>query len=130
MATSIEIQGLGELEKVLSGLKPRALDKRTKRALVVGARVLRPPIRGAAPVRTGALRKSVRVKGLRDRAGLPIAATVGPKAHHAHLVVQGHRIFGTGRRTRPNPFVERAAAPHEGRAVAAFTKELFRGQGR
>lgn len=130
----IEIRGIDEAMRALDGWQGPLMDRRLKKALVAGAKTLKAPIRAAAPVDTGALRKSVRAKGLRNRSGLPVAAIVGPKARHAHLITQGHRIMphgvDTGRRTRPNPFVERAAAPHVGRAVDAFVKELMRGQGR
>jgi hypothetical protein len=132
----VEITGTRELDAYLKTFGPKAMDLRFRKALAVGARTLRVPVRAAAPSRSGALAKSVRVKSLRLQAGKPVAVVVGPKVFYGGWVQTGHRIVGpkpnqtdTGRRTRPNKFVEQATRQHEAAAVAAFERELFSGKG-
>ena len=72
-------------------------------------------MRAAAPVGpTGNLRKSIKARENRRRVNEMAVATVGTthgRAPHRYLVTRGHRIVGhtgidTGKRSRPNPFVD------------------------
>lgn len=126
---SVRIVGLGDLRRDLAKLGQPEANRRLRRGVAAGARTLRTPIRASAPRVTGNLARSVKASNLR---GFPIAAKVGPRAPHAHLVIKGHRIVthagvDTGRRSTPNPFVDEAARPHIDDAVKAFTKEVLRG---
>jgi hypothetical protein len=55
----------------------------------------------------------------------------GAKGAHRHLVIRGHRIVtisghDTGRRSRANPFVDRAIEPIAPLIVEAVRRDLFR----
>lgn len=92
-------------------------------------------VKQAAPRRTGALRAAVRARAERRKGfgirGNSTAVLVGPtarKAPHRHLIIQGHRIVTpggrfTGRRTAPNPFVDRAAKGFGPKAAALVMRE-------
>ena len=73
-----------------------------------------------------------RVKARKSKTSLGTLtkALVGPTAPHRSLVIAGHRIVtpggrDTGRRTRPNPFVEAAASQHMEEAIRLVSDELF-----
>lgn len=77
-SVAVTVKGLDIVQKILASFEQPELDKRQKRALLVGARVLRKHIRAATPVGpTGNLRRAVRAKALRDRPGLGPAAVAG-----------------------------------------------------
>jgi hypothetical protein len=120
---SVVVKGLSEVQKVLDGYSPKALDKRMQKALMVGARTLVRPMRAEAPKRTGLLARSISARrGRRERP----SAVVGPRggkrgAFYRHFVIGGSR---TG--MRPNPFVDRAVRAHLPDAIAAYKRELFK----
>jgi hypothetical protein len=118
----VQLKGLSEVQKLLDGYKPKALDKRQQKALLVGGRALVPYIRAEAPVATGVLRRSVSARrGRRDRP----AVVVGPRAAYRHLVIRGHRFRNSDQTTEPNPFVDRAVTAHLEDAITAYKKALF-----
>lgn len=89
-------------------------------------------VKQAAPRRTGLLRAAVksRLEPRKGIGGKSTAVLVGPtaKAHHRHLIISGHRIVTpggrfTGRRTAPNPFVDRAARGFGPKAAALVMRE-------
>jgi hypothetical protein len=125
----IEVLGMRGVLAMLARFQQPELNRRAQKAVMAGAKVLRAPIKAAAPVGPRKkLKASVRVtKGRRDRP----SAVVGPRAGHRHLVIRGHRIVthtgrNTGRRSRANDFVSRAVAAHEGAARAAIAREIYR----
>jgi hypothetical protein len=97
--------------------------------------------RQAAPVGpTGNLKKSIAARVAKDRWTKKATTTVyvSPgvrKGPHRHLVIQGHRIVTPrtkrylGRRTRANPFMDRARRGIEGKArdlVLSEWRQLLR----
>lgn len=132
---------------------PREVDKRMKRGLLKGARIIAAGIRSEAPVgATRRLRRSVRSRVLRDRVGLGPAVVAGVRrrrggrllaktaaglraadwAPHGGLVEGGHRIVTrsggfTGRIARPNPFAVRGYSKTERAAEVAVERVLEEG---
>lgn len=132
----------------------RTLDRKMARRIVsAGVRAADKEIvkeaRLLSPVRSGALRRSIRASVKMNRATGSVVGTIKSKttaamkrkgydAYYAHMVVggtkphdiphatfQGHSyaiVHHPG--TRPNPFMERAARRVFSRAVAAFSKKL------
>ena len=95
----------------------------------------------ASPRRTGRLRKSVRVRPEHGKGGLfgakvaffgvggrASSILVGPTAPHRHLIIHGHRIVTpggrfTGRRTSPNPFMDRVQSGVQRELAKRMAKE-------
>lgn len=129
--STVAIEGVDRLLARLGEIEHKGVRKVMLKALVEGAKPLRSAIRGAAPKgETGNLRGGVRYKASRkSTAQRSLAYMVGPFGRgtaHRHLVVGGHEIVGhapsltrTGKRTRPDPFVERGRAAAESQAFAA-----------
>lgn len=69
-----------------------------RKATRAGATASKPYLVAAAPVRTGATRRSITVRATRERIG----ASVGPRIWYRHFP-----IVGTSRGVKPNPWVER-----------------------
>lgn len=131
---SMSERQLAAFERRLARWQGRPLEDRARRGALAAAQYLARPIRATAPVgRTGNLRRSVRARTLRTRAGYrSLAALVGPVSPHRHLVIRGHRIVtrggrDTGRRSRANPFVDRAVAAHRDDALRIVGRALFGG---
>src|SRR3990167_7535680 len=84
--------------KRISKYEGGELQRRARQAYLEGARLLRGPLRAAAPVGpTGNLRKSIKARENRRRPGEMAVATVGTGrriAPHRYLVTRGHRIVG------------------------------------
>jgi len=125
----VRVEGMDVALRLLQKYGPREIEKDARRASMAGAKVAAALIRQAAPVgKTKKLRGSVRAKA--GRSGYA-AAVAGPRAPHRHLVIRGHRIVtrsgvDTGRRSRSNPFVDRAVDAGHHLIVEAYKRELFR----
>ena len=117
-----------------------------KLATKAAGELIKPRIKAEAPSRGGKkakrqpgariLNQSVKVRQSRGKglfSGESIAY-VTPMAPHRHLIIRGHRIVtpggrDTGRRTKPNPFVDRAAKGFEKQAadlVHRYWKDILR----
>lgn len=149
---SMSERQLAAFERRLARWQGRPLVDRLRRGNLAAAQYLARPIRAAAPVGpTGNLRRSVKARTPRRSALLgnvavgasrrlggaggtyaAVAALVGPVSPHRHLVIRGHRIVtrggrDTGRRSRANPFVDRAVAAHRDDALRIVGRALFGG---
>ena len=145
---------IDRIVRKLDGMQGAALQKKEAAAIQGAVKLLVNPIRSQTPERTRRLWWSVKVRKLRPRrtnlgsvgigsgtlkvsalsglsAGEVAAYAVGPTAPYRHLVIRGHRIVtpgghDTGRRTRPNAFVDRAVDPLEGQ-VRSFIDSQVKG---
>lgn len=101
-------------DKVIADLSRRSgpqLAATLKKATRAAATAAKPFIAAAAPVATGATKRSVSVRGSRGVVG----ASVGPRIWRRHF-----EIVGTSRGIRPNPWVARGAAAGSTAARAAM----------
>jgi hypothetical protein len=144
----VEVLGMHAADALLAQYLPKPMAKRMQRATLAGVRAMRPFIRAEAPKgATGNLKRSVKArKGHASVTAVAgsFSAVVGPTARYRHLVIRGHRIVGhhtgegrattvakraglvdSGRRTRANPFVDRAIARGLPLAAHIATKELL-----
>ncbi|WP_426994449.1 HK97-gp10 family putative phage morphogenesis protein [Methylomonas sp. CM2] len=62
MNSAIEVKGLAEVKAALSQLTPKLAERLTRIALRQGANYMAKQIRAAAPIKTGRLRKAVKVR--------------------------------------------------------------------
>lgn len=90
-------------------------------ALQAGAEVLVPVIRDKAPMRTGKLKKSVKV-GRRNDNSIAVGTFHGD-APHAHLVERGH---GGPKPAPPHPFMEPSVQATEEQVMNAIMEELMK----
>jgi len=105
------------------------LPSRGDAALRAGAEVLLPEVLQRAPVRTGGLKKALRIDkrgGRRNRGKSIEVGTFDGEAPHAHLVEGGH---GGPAPAPPHPFMEPAVAAKEDEIMDAIMAELTRGLG-
>lgn len=142
----VKVEGFDAIEEFFNGWTADAVDKRMRKALGKGAAVLARGIRAEAPVGpTGNLKRSVRSRMLRPRAGMGPAAVAGARrkrgpriqflasqgfrrqdwAPHAGLVQGGHRSRGGGW-VAANRFVDRGIAHSRDAAEDAVERELER----
>lgn len=129
---------------LLDRYRDKPLYTRMQKATLAAARVLEGPIKQASPVShdkdPGQLKRSVRARSARIRTSYVVGkgwrsrasteALVGPRDPKSHLVIRSHRIVtrgghDTGRRTRPNPYVDVMAQRHYRRAVAEMREYIF-----
>ncbi len=114
---TIRTTGLNELQLKLDRYHGPQLDRALGKATLNAARSLVGPMRAAAPVRSGALRKSV--KATRASKGDKPGAIVGPRIWYRHFV-----IGGTKRGVSANPFVTRVADANAGNTARIFQSTL------
>jgi len=116
--------------KRLEKYEGRKFTKRMEAAYLAGGRLAVSPMKRRAP---GSLAKKVTTRKGRPPSGYFIQVGTKSRRPHAGLVAKGHRIVtpggrDTGRRTRPNPYVEDTIAAYEGRIIK-FISEATRDEG-
>jgi HK97 gp10 family phage protein len=90
MADEIRVSGFKELESNLKALPLRLARNVVARATYAGAVVVRDAARKNAPVKTGKLKKSIRIKKRRSRRGsTEIVYAVSPQVFYGHMVEKG-----------------------------------------
>jgi len=117
MQLTVTVTGLDKAQIKLDRYHGPQLDRALGKATITAARTLVGPMKAAAPVRSGALRKSIKATRAqrRDKPG----AIVGPRMWYRHFV-----IGGTRRGVKPNPFVSRTAAANSGTTTRTFETVL------
>lgn len=97
----------------------------SRRALTAGAEIVLRAAQNLAPVRTGGLKKALRVgrrASTMDTSQVEVGAFYG-EAPHAHLVEGGH---GGPRPAPPHPFLQPAVEMTEADVIDAIMEELTR----
>lgn len=91
MTPSVEIdeKQLARAIKRIEQYGGRPLQQRAKRAYLEGARLMVRPLQRAAPVKTGAHRKSIKARANRLRAGEMAVSSVGPTSAMRHFPIRG-----------------------------------------
>ena len=144
MRLELDQKSLARGYALLDRYRGAPLQTRMSKAVLAAAKVMEGPIRDATPVShdkdPGGLRKSVRARPWRARKTFVAGkgwrtqssteANVGPLAPHRSLVIRGHRIVtrggrNTGRRTRPNPYVDVVTQRYYGRAIQTMRAAIF-----
>lgn len=129
---NVHVEGMDIALRAIQRYGPKEIEKDARRASMAGAKVAAGLIRQATPVgKTKHLRKSVRARPGKLGFAAALAGPTGRMGAHRHLVIRGHDIvtrsdFNTGRRTRANPFVDRATDAGHTLIVEAYKRELFR----
>jgi Bacteriophage HK97-gp10, putative tail-component len=131
-STEVTIVGVDHLLAKLGAMEAKGVRRVMLKAIAEGAKVLRRSIKSAAVFeapKTGNMRAGIRYKASR-KATRQLAYMVGPfgsGTYHRHLVIEGHEVVGhkpnltrTGKRTTPNPFVERGSDAGKDEAFAAI----------
>lgn len=78
--------------------------------------------------KTGKLRRSFRIlkKKRRNRDGTEeFEAHLRNTAPHAHLIIYGRRARGTGKKSEPRPFIQKAAAETRNEQLRAAGKAMW-----
>lgn len=120
---SADVVGLDEVLNMLD--QQGMLEERVPTALKKGAKVICKVAISKAPVRTGELKRSIRVGRRKKSAGDAIEVGVFyPDAAHAHLVEHGH---GGPKPAPAYPFLEPAADETMDEVYDEILKELMRG---
>ena len=122
--------------KRISKYEGRELQRRARQAYLEGARLLRGPLRAAAPIGpTRHLVKSIKASENRRRANEMAVATVGTThriAPHRYLVARGHRIVShqpthadSGKRSKANPFVDEVYRRYGSEVQSFITRQVL-----
>ena len=101
---SFKMTGLDALDKALKKLESKVQRRVLNKAARAGARVVQKRAKALAPVRTGALRRAIRVVTMKAKKGQgKVAVTVKSGRGEKRDVFYAHMVeFGTiGARTRP-----------------------------
>jgi HK97 gp10 family phage protein len=117
---SVGTEGFYGLTEHLRKL-PAEIKAKARKAVATELKAAREDAKERVPVRTGKLKKSIRVKMSKDGIAGELKAG-GPGAHHAHLVERGTR------RTRAKPYLNPAADAANERlfdALAAIVDEAL-----
>jgi hypothetical protein len=137
---TISPKQLAAFEKRVERYRGLPLAKRMAKGELAAAQYLAKYIKAGTPVgKTGNLKASVRARqGVASAWGQQyrtVQAFVGPtrgKGNARHLVILGHRIIGhepnkvdTGKRSKPNPFVDNAVRGHSADAFRIINRILF-----
>lgn len=131
---AITVKGGRELERKLIGLERKAARKVVRQALRVGAKIVHAAAKQEVPVRTGRLRKSLKVRRAKKnrRGSYAITVTTGQaesmftgEAYYGAFVHFGHRKGK--RQVSPNAFIQRAYERTEGRARDVVLRDMAAG---
>ncbi len=126
---SYKVTGLQELEKKLLGLGPLVATKVGDDAVLAASKPITAAIRRLAPVKTGALRKSVTSQKTNIRETSLLSRTIGfkkPGRFYAHLVEFGH-MGPNGKHVAAHPFVRPALDANAERSILEMGARLWRG---
>lgn len=138
-AVSFEIdeKAIARVVKSAERFRGLPLRQRMAKGTLKAADLMVPPIKAEGPRNvTGQLRRKTRARPAKKRMGSALVPTLGalagPTSPHRHLVIRGHRIVtrggrDTGRRTRPNDYVDRAVRRNRVRAMQVVSDILFKG---
>ena len=86
----VEFSGAAEIERKMRRLSSRKVESVMRRALSAAARKIRDVARSRVPVKTGRLKKSIKVRRRRS-IGNKLRVTVGSRERYSHLVEMGTR---------------------------------------
>ena len=147
-SVTVEVPNLLQTQARLEELGVVKVPVAMRKVIVAGAKPMKAAIQAETPIGSpsinslsfsGDLLRSVKYKsgkttkvlaaiaGARSQIAYYMVGPFGKGSAHRHLVIAGHEIVGhepnlvhTGRRTTPNPFVDRGRQAAEGPAVAAI----------
>lgn len=136
-SVTVEVPNLLALQARLTELGVVKVPLAMRKVLVAGAKPMKAAIAAETPVARavsasgggaiGDLKRGIRFKAGRTDKALYMIGPMGKGTAHRALVIRGHEIVGhapnltrTGKRTKPNPFVERGQAAGQGPALAAI----------
>lgn len=127
----VKIRGMAELGKLLDELPAKIERNIVRSALRAGAKVIQAEARQNVPVRTGALRDSIRVS-VRLVAGKPLATIKagGKTAAHAHFVEFGTAAHFIAAKDAKSLFIAgllRDGADHPGARMQPFMRPALDG---
>lgn len=139
MKVDVRLTGVSALTRKLLEAEPKQARKAMRKGINRGAIVLRDEAKNSAPVRSGALRKSIGIRRsakVRGKRGWVAMAVVGPRrkyasqhgektvepAKYAHLVEYGHAAHPAP----PHPFMRPAYERTKMRAMQIYEDELRR----
>ena len=128
----LKVRGVRSLDATLRALPVRVRGRILGAASLAMAKVGRHTARKLVRVKTGRLKRSIRVQrkmvpgpGGHKRKGAVLRAGAA-WARHAHLIEFGSENVRTGRRNRAFPFVRPAVRRHHGRMIRAARGRIAR----
>ena len=136
ITVELDVRAIRRFQKRVERYQGLPLAQRMQKGTLEAARLLVPAVRSAAPKGpTGNLKRRVTAKQHAFRGTFTgrtktMDAVVTSTAPHRHLVIQGHRVVtpggrDTGKRSIPNPFIDRAATPRAAEAMRVVSRAIF-----
>lgn len=127
----LTIQGLAELHKALQDLPVKLEKKILRGALRAGAKVMADAAKSNVPVKSGALRKSIRLSAKTKRGRVTATVKAGnAQAFYAHMVEFGtaaHRIAPKKADALATPAGPRKSIEHPGAKPKPFMRPALDG---
>lgn len=110
---TVKISGIPEIQKKFESLTPKLQKKLLRSAMTKGARLIAREAKANVPVRTGALRASIRVAGLKGGKGAGLTARAGGKAAPVGKSVKAVQPYARIVEKRYKPFLATAKKDKE-----------------
>ena len=134
MAVEFEIHGVDEINKALKKMPVQLAKKVVTSSLREGAKIIQKEARNLAPLKTGRLRRAIKVKSSKihnkprlGRFGVYIKINPGKKRDDRQGAYYGRFVDGGTKRMRPRMFMSRSYDTKTKQAVAFFIKASERG---
>jgi HK97 gp10 family phage protein len=121
MKVDVQIRGIDELKRELARLDAAVQTRLARNAAMAMARVVAKHARALAPVRTGALKKSIKARRDPERTRGKVQAFAGATVRYAHLVEFGHPFAA------PRAFLRPALDNNTGEVEAKLIENLASG---
>jgi HK97 gp10 family phage protein len=125
----IEIKGLDEIEKRLKQLPQKVAKKVVRKAVREGAKPILKAAQSKVPVKTGALKKSLKVRAMKAKlakGGAGVHVGVSDQWFKGDLFYGGMVEFGT-KNMPAKPFIRPAYDEKKNEAVKVTVKHLLKG---
>lgn len=125
----VSAKDIARVQAKLKKASGKPLYQRMQRATLAAGDLVKSRVQAVTPRKTGHLRRYTKSRLGRNRWGQAgLVVLVGPTSPHRHLVIRGHRIVTPGgrylgRRTRANPYVDRATRGFERKAAELVRRE-------
>lgn len=121
---TVKISGIPEIQKKFEALTPKLQKKLLRSAMTKGARLIAREAKANVPVRTGALRASIRVAGLKGGKAAGLNAQAGGKAAPVGKSVKATMPYARIIEKKFKPFLAPAKAAKEAEVRKLISEDV------
>ena len=121
---TVKISGIPEIQKKFEALTPKLQKKLLRSAMTKGARLIAREAKANVPVRTGALRASIRVAGLKGGKAAGLNARAGGKSAPVGKSVKATMPYARIIEKKFKPFLAPAKAAKEAEVRKLISEDV------